>query len=240
MLSSLYKRDVAGFFYSPSAYFIFAVYAVLSAIVSIFWGSFFVSPNQLLLSYFAFQPQILVMIIPVITMRSWAEEQKGGTMENLLTYPLSNWSMVWSKYAAALTINFSLFLFSLPFLITAAFYLKMEWGAVFCSYLGCFATMMVLTAAGCLLSLCTATPAVAYLLGLLFGILWINFNFGRLLTAVWKNAPFYFCGALDFERNFQLFLNGQISLSAIFYFASLCGLLLFFNWLLISQRRAEQ
>ncbi len=238
-MGSVFKRDLTGFFYGSSAYFIFAVYALLSVIMAVFWGMYFVSPGRSMLSYFAFQPQILTLLVPAVTMRSWSEERKNGTFENLLTYPVSSWSLVWAKFCAAFAVGAGMLAFSLPLLFTTAYYLSPDYGNIFCCYLGTFGMIAVLTAAGCFFSSLVSLPSVSYLLGLSAGVLWINFNWGGLVSAVWKNAPFYFERALDFSSNYQNFLNGQLNPAAIFYFAGLCALLLFFNWLVIAGRRTE-
>lgn len=238
-MNSIFKRDFMSFFYSSSAYAIFAVYALLSISLAVFWGMYFVTPNQSMMSYFAFQPQILAILIPAITMRGWAEEGKTGTIENLLTYPVSSLGLVWGKFCAAFVISAVMLLFSLPLLVTTVFYLPVDYGNILCSYLGCLGMIAVLTAAGSFVSSLVSMPAVSYLLGLAAGVLWINFNWGRLLTSIWADAPFYFAGVLDFNSNYQNFLDGQLSPAGVFYFISLCLLLLFFNWLVIAGRRAE-
>ena len=78
MWSSIYKRDLMSFFYGSSAYFVFAVYVLISMILAFFWGTYFFSANQSMYSYFSYQPQIFAILIPIITMRSWAEEHKNG------------------------------------------------------------------------------------------------------------------------------------------------------------------
>lgn len=238
MFSSLYKRDLSGFFYSSGAYIIYAIYAVLTAIMAFFWGEYLDFPDQSLLSVFAYQPQILIIIIPAITIRSWSDEHKNGTLENLLTYPISSFSLVMAKFSASFTISAAMLVFSLPLLFCSSFYLQTDWGNVFCSYLGALCMIAVLCAAGCLISFSVASPAAAYLLGLVFAVLWIDFNWGKIITSNLQNIPFYFDGVWDFSRNYQNFLNGQLNPASLFYFISFCMLLLLFNWLTVSNRRA--
>lgn len=236
---SIFKRDLMSFFYGWSAYFIFAVYALLSIILAAFWGMYFVVPNQSMQSYFAFQPQILAVIIPAITMRSWAEERKNGTLENLLTYPISSLGLVLGKFYAAFFLSGIMLLFSIPLLITTTFYLSADYGNIISSYFGALGTIAVLTAVGCFVSSLVSMPVISYLSGLIVGVIWINFNWGFFFVSLWSNVPFYFEGVLNFSNNYQNFLNGQLNPFSIFYFTSLCGLLLFFNWLVIAGRRAE-
>ena len=240
MWNSVFKRDFMSFFYGASAYFILAVYSLMSAIATFFWGEYLITANNSLISFFAFQPQIMAVIIPAITMRSWSEERRNGTIENLLTFPITAFHLVIAKFAAAYAISMVMLLFSLPFLITSSLYFQIDWGGVFCSYLGAMGAAAVLTAAGCVVSALVSIPAAAYLLGLLFGILWINFNWGWLITSGMKNVPFYFERVLNFGDVYQNFLNGQLNLAGIFYFVSLPILLLFLNWLIVDNRRVQK
>ena len=237
MWSSIYKRDLMNFFYGSSAYIVFAVYVLISMILAFFWGTYFFSANQSMYSYFSYQPQIFAILIPVITMRSWAEEHKNGTIENLLTFPISGLKLISAKFCAACTISFVMLTFSLPLLITTSFYLDMDWGNIISAYIGTVISIMFLTSVGCFVSSITALPIVAYLLGLFFGLLIIGFNWGSIIISGMDNIPFYLNGVLDFSSNYQEFLTGQINIASIFYFVSATILFLFFNWLVICDRR---
>ncbi len=239
MQTAIYKRDLISFFNNKTAYIIFVVYSLLSFIMAFFWGDFFTTYNSSMSSFFVFQPNILAMIIPAISMRSWADEKRSGTIENLLTFPLSSLNLVVSKFAAVISISFIMILFSLSLLITSAIYIPIDYGSVSCSYLALFLTSIVLSAYGCLVSALVATPAIAYLLGLLGGVLWTNFNFGGIITSFWHDAPFYFDGILNFSSNYQNLLNGQLNFYSLIYFISFALLFLFYNFLVVENWRAK-
>ena len=237
MWNSIFRRDFFGFFNNISAYVILAVYVLLSMTTTFFIGMYLITPNHSMISFFSFQPYILALVIPAVTMRSWAEEIRNGTAESLLTFPITSLHLVLAKFFAALAIILVMLLFSIPLLVTSAFYITIDWGTIFCSYLGLIASTAILCAFGCLFSALISIPAAAYMLALLFSLLWINFNWGLIITSGFKNVPFYFERVLNFGDSYQSFLNGQISPSAIFYFVTLLCLLLFLNWLIIDNRR---
>ena len=239
MQTAIYKRDLVSFFNNKTAYIIFVVYSLLSSVMAFFWGDFFTTYNSSMSSFFVFQPNILAIIIPAIAMRSWADEKRSGTVENLLTFPLSNLNLTVSKFVAVFSISLIMILFSLPLLITSAIYIPIDYGSVLCSYIALLLTSMVLSAYCCLVSSLVATPAVAYLLGLLGGVLWTNFSFGNIKTSLCHNAPFYFDGILNFSNNYQNFLNGQLNFYSLIYFISLAFLLLFYNFLVVENWRAR-
>ena len=239
METSLYKRDLMSFFYSNSVYAVFGVYALLSMIMTFFWGMYFVDDNLAMMSFFTYQPQILAMIIPAITMRCWAEEKKSGTIENLLTFPITSWNLVFSKFLAMFTIAVMMLLFSVPLLLTTTIYVPLDWGNILSAYIGLVSVIGALTAVGCLFSALVSIPAVAYLSGLLVGVLWVNLKWGYWVTRWWKNMPFYFDGVLNFDDNYQNFCNGQFNPAGMIYFVSVAVLLLFFNWLVVASWRTK-
>ena len=239
MQTAIYKRDLISFFNNKTAYIIFVVYSLLSSVMAFFWGDFFTTYNSSMTAFFIFQPSILAIIIPAIAMRSWADEKRSGTVENLLTFPLSSLNLIVSKFSAVFSISMVMILFSLPLFITSAIYIPIDYGSVFCSYLALFLTSMVLCAYGCFVSSIVATPVIAYLLGLLGGVLWTNFSFGSIITSLWHSAPFYFYGILNFSNNYQNLLNGQLNFYSIIYFIGLAFLLLFYNLLVVENWRAK-
>lgn len=233
MKAALYKKDLVSFFYSNSLYVVFIAYALLSAVMTFFWGEYLVNDDLTMRAFFVYQPQIMAIIIPAVTMRCWAEERKSGTIENLLTFPLSDTELMFSKFAASLTIAVMMMLFSLPLLITTAVYVPLDWGNVLSDYVGLFCVVCVLTAAGCLVSAMTAMPVIAYLGAMMFNVLWINLKLGSLVTRWWSNTPFYFREVLNFDANYQNFLNGQINPASLIYFLTFAGFLLLCNALVI-------
>ncbi|MBR1648293.1 MAG: ABC transporter permease subunit [Alphaproteobacteria bacterium] len=240
MFSALFKRDLSGFFYSNSAYFVFAAYALISMLMCIFKGEYFFIGDDSLRSFFVFQPQIMALIIPIITMRGWAEEYRSSTVEVLMSFPVSTLKMVLSKFFSAWCAALIMSLAVIPLIITQALYIDSDWGSIFCSFIGFVLGCAVLCAAGTLASALTAVPAVAYVAGLTFSFVIINFNANAIIPRLSDNLPFFFERVFDFSAWYQNFLNGQVNPAGVFYFVALTALLLFFNWLIIFNRRERQ
>ena len=96
-----YLKDFYANFSNFNAYIILVIYYTLSVFSAIYLGDYFLRDTEIMNSFFAMQPVILTFVIPAITMRSWAEEIKTGTMELLLTQPISYFKLVTSKIAMA-------------------------------------------------------------------------------------------------------------------------------------------
>ena len=107
---------------------------------------YFVADNPAMRSYFAFQPQILAVVIPAVTMRVWSEEAKNGTLEVLLTFPVSDAALVTAKFAAAFTLAALMLSFSLPLAFSTAAIVPVDGVNIAAAYLGTFLAAAALTA----------------------------------------------------------------------------------------------
>lgn len=86
-LRAVMQKEFAGYFRTPTAYIIIAVYLVLSMFATFYSAYFFAYDNSGLISFFTYQPEIFVVLMPAATMRLWADERRSGTIEFLLTQP---------------------------------------------------------------------------------------------------------------------------------------------------------
>ena len=131
---TLFKKELMAYFNSPVAYIFIGVFLVVGN--WLFFKNFFLIGEASLRSYFEFLPWIFLFMSPAITMRLWSEEKKSGTIEFLLTLPVTDWQVVWGKFLGALTfLVISLALtFTLP--ITVASLGNVDWGPIIGSYLG--------------------------------------------------------------------------------------------------------
>lgn len=243
MWTVLYKKELSGFFYNRSAYFIMFVYLVLSLLAAFFFGLYFVADNPAMRSYFAFQPQILAVVIPAVTMRVWSEEAKNGTLEVLLTFPVSDAALVTAKFAAAFTLAALMLSFSLPLAFSTAAIVPVDGLNIAAAYLGTFLAAAALTALGCTVSAAVPLPAASYLISVLLGWALVGLNFSPLVSALSShlpNPPFYLADALNFSSRYQSFLNGCFGIDGVLYFMSLTGMLLIFNGMAVTEKRRER
>ena len=112
-----YYKDFKNNFSGFNAYFIMAIYCLFSFVSSIYLANYFVRENDVVVSFFILQPNILALIIPAITMRSWGEEIKSGTIELLTTQPISYINLVLSKFFASYSFFVLLVFVSIPFVL---------------------------------------------------------------------------------------------------------------------------
>jgi ABC-2 type transport system permease protein len=117
-LTTVYKRELAAYFATPLAYIFIVIFLALSGAMTFFLGSFFERGQADLAPFFVFHPWLYLLLVPAISMRLWAEERKNGTIELLLTLPLTPAHAVLAKFLAAWTFAGIALALTVPIWIT--------------------------------------------------------------------------------------------------------------------------
>lgn len=237
---SLFLKEFQSYFRTHTAYFIMFIYIVLSMIATFYSGYFFVLNNTDMVSFFSFQPDILAVLIPAVTMRLWADERKIGTIEFILTQPIKYSTLVWSKYLAS--VAFCIILLSLTFgfwiylnLLTQADNIN-----IFSGYIGCLLVASTFCAIGCVVSSFSTNAVIAYLISvfLSWGLISINFNFiVDIISKITDISLNNDIQSFNFSNHFYSFTSGQIGPDNIIYFVSIIALALWFNIFAVEYKR---
>lgn len=229
----IFWKEVSSFLNSLIGYLVIAVFLTASGLI--FW----IFPDTNVLDYgfaemntfFSLTPYIFMFLLPAVTMRFIAEERKGGTMELLLTKPLTDWHIVTGKYLAAC------FLVVLALLPTLLYYFtiyqignpqgNVDSAGVFGSYIGLFLLGAVFAAIGLFTSSLTDNQVVAFLIGV-FACFLLYVGIGSLAgLSVWGEGT-YFIQQLGLDYQYNALGRGLIDSRNVFYFVTL---ILFFLWL---------
>ncbi len=214
-------KDFRANFINANAYIIFCIYYILSLFSTIYLGDYFLRESDIMNSFFIMQPIILIFTIPAITMRTWAEEIKTGTIEILLTQPIGYLTIVMAKFFASFCF-FALLVLSSIFLFIFSNSLSiLDIGVVISGYIGLFLCGALFIAVGCTISVFSKNNILSYIatIFMLFFITQLKFGFIGNLSL----AP------LGFEENFVAFLSGMLSLNNFVYFLVSCILFLWLN-----------
>ena len=229
----IFWKEVSSFLNSLIGYLVIAVFLTASGLI--FW----IFPDTNVLDYgfaemntfFSLTPYIFMFLLPAVTMRFIAEERKGGTMELLLTKPLTDWHIVTGKYLAAC------FLVVLALLPTLLYYFtiyqignpqgNVDSAGVFGSYIGLFLLGAVFAAIGLFTSSLTDNQVVTFLIGV-FACFLLYVGIGSLAgLSVWGEGT-YFIQQLGLDYQYNALGRGLIDSRNVFYFVTL---ILFFLWL---------
>ena len=226
------KRELFIFFSSGIGYLIIGAYMTVTTLFLWFLDTDFNLLNTGfadLNSFFVISPWLLMFLIPALCMRSFSEERRTGTLELLLTKPLTLWQIILGKYIGAMLLVMIVFLTT--FIYSFAVYdLKMnsthlDWGSTFISYLGLILVSSIFVAIGLLSSLITKNQVTAFMLALI--ICFIQFFLWKGIADLMFDAKTYnlFNQFGIFEHYLRL-RQGLISIKDLIYFIALNYILL--------------
>src|ERR671927_1886710 len=113
------KRELGAYFTSPVAYVFLVIFLLLTGFFTFTAGNFFERGEASLASFFSWHPWLYLVVVPAVGMRVWAEERRSGTMELLLTMPVTTWQAIVAKFVASWLFLAIALLLTFPLIITA-------------------------------------------------------------------------------------------------------------------------
>lgn len=225
-MRALVLKEIQSFFSSLLGYTVVAVFLLFTSMfLWLFPGGWNVLDSGMasLDPFFAMAPWVLMFLIPAITMRSFAEEHRAGTLELLLTRPLTEGQVVLSKFLGAWAVSLAALLPTLSFVLVVGMLGRPAWnvdlGAVWGSYLGLAVFSGALTGIGVVASICTVQPLVAFLSGMLASIV-LYFGFGAFADFAWLGAWEHAFVQLGMESHFEAMSQGRLDSRDVVYFVA--------------------
>jgi ABC-2 type transport system permease protein len=233
---TLAKREMNTFFDSLMAYIILLAFLGFSGFFTWLYGSDIFFLNQASLqSFFTIAYWTLFFFIPAITMRLLAEENRSGTIELLLTRPVSDWQVVLGKFLASLLLILIALALTLPYYITVSSLGKVDHGAVITGYTGLVLMSSAYIAIGLFTSSISNNQIVAFLLALFIGILFhiifdvLAGSFSGFLASIFS--------FLSVSTHYESISRGVLDTKDIIYFLSLALLGLLASEAMLAKRR---
>lgn len=235
---AIFKREISTFFSTPIGYLVLGIFLILNGLfLWVFKGDFNIFDFGFadMGSFFLLAPWILLFLIPAITMRSFAEEKKQGTLELLFIKPLHLWQTVMGKFlgtialAVLAVIPTFLYIYSIWMLGTSEGNLDM--GVVWGSYFGLFFLIATYTSIGIFASTLSENQIVAFILGLLF-CFFLFYGFEAMATLFPDGSTSLAVKELGMKAHFDSVARGIIDTRDLVYFMSLT---LFFIYLSLVQ-----
>jgi ABC-2 type transport system permease protein len=222
--ATLLAKEERAVFLSPIAYALIAVFLILVGYV--FTTILFLNKVATLTHIFFQVSILLLLMVPVITMRLVAEERKTGTLELLLTAPVSEVQIVLAKFVASMTLVLVMLGLSTSYAVVLGIYGTPDWGPVYSGYLGLILLAGALVAVGLCVSSLTSNQLVAAVVSLgIFLLLWMIDSLGYLLPDPLDTVA----GTLSLLVHFTPFATGSVFLSDLGFFVSVILLGLFLS-----------
>src|SRR5262245_64360938 len=165
-IKTIAKRELAAYFTSPVAYVFLVIFLLMTGFFTFTAGNFFERGEASLAAFFGWHPWVYLVLVPAVGMRLWAEERRSGTLELLLTMPITPWQAIIAKFLASWIFLAVALVLSFPAVITVNILGEPDNGIIFAGYLGSFFLAGAYLAIACMTSAMTRNQVVAFILAL--------------------------------------------------------------------------
>ena len=163
---SITRRELYGYFATPVAYVFLVIFLILSGLFTFYLGSFYERGQADLSAFFDWHPWLYLFLVPAIAMRLWAEERKNGTIELLMTLPITLMQAVLGKFLAAWIFTAIALFLTFPIWITVNYLGSPDNGIIISSYLGSLLMAGGYLAIGSCISALTKNQVIAFVVGI--------------------------------------------------------------------------
>jgi len=241
-IRTVFKRELASYFATPVAYVFIVIFLLLGGAFTFYIGNFYQRGQADLLPFFVYHPWLYLFLVPAVAMRLWSEERKGGTIELLLTLPLTMWQAVVGKFLAAWVFIGIALALTFPLWLTVNYLGAPDNGVIFASYLGSFLMAGAFLAIGSCLSACTRNQVVAFILTVVVCFLFLLAGFPIVLDMFKAWAPQGLVDAisgLSFTAHFDAIAKGVIDLRDLLYFLLTIVFWLYASAVVIDLKKAD-
>lgn len=230
------KKELLSYFNSPASYIFIVVFLVFSGWLFFSFGNFFAFNDASMRYFFSLMPWVFLFIIPAATMRLWAEEQKSGTIEVLLTLPVKDFEVVLGKFFASFIFIFISLALTFPIPILITYLGDPDFGVIIASYIGTLFLGGSYIAIGLFASSLTRNQIVAFIIALSLSFLLFIIGHQIVLVSLPESLVpvFRFIGL---GSHFESITRGVLDSRDILYYLSVIFLFLYFNMKRIEGRK---
>jgi len=241
-LPVLFKRELASYFATPLAYVFTVIFLVLSGVFTFYLGDFYESGQASLSPFFNFHPWLYLFLIPALAMRLWAEERKSGTIELLMTLPISRGEAVLGKFLAAWVFAGLALALTFPMVLTVNYLGEPDNGAILTGYIGSWLLAGAYLAIGSCVSALAKNQVIAFILTASVCFLFMVSGMPLVLDAFSSWAPQWLLdtvASLSFLIRFDAISKGVIDLRDLLYFITFIAAWLAATAIVIDLKKAD-
>jgi len=241
-IKAIMKRELYGYFSTPVAYVFIVIFLFLTGVFTFYIGAFYERGQADLEPFFRFHPWLYLFLIPAIAMRLWSEERKSGTIELLMTLPVSLTEAVIGKFVAAWIFSGVALALTFPMWITVDYLGDPDNTVILAGYIGSFLMAGGFLAIGSCISALTRSQVIAFVISVVVCFLFVLSGFPLVLDFFTGWAPQILVDAiasLSFLPPFNSIQEGVIDLRALVYFAVIISFWLYANIVAIESVKAR-
>jgi ABC-2 type transport system permease protein len=236
------KRELAGFFGSPVAYVFIVIFLILCGFFTFYVSSFYELGQADLRAFFEWHPWIFLFLVPAAGMRLWADERRTGTIELILTLPITLTEVIVGKFLAAwLFLGIGLFL-TFPLVLTVTYLGDPDLGAALSAYFGSFLLAGAYLSVASMTSSLTRNQVISFILSVVICLFLVLAGWPPVTGIIAGWAPMWLVDVVSgfsFMPHFSSMERGILDLRDIFYYISVIFFMLFSNGVVLQNRRAS-
>ena len=242
MIGMLFKRELRSYFSTPLALVFIVIFLVMSGIFTFYLGNFYERNQADLMAFFSFHPWLYLFLVPAIAMRTWAEERRSGTLELLMTLPITIWQAVLAKFLAAWVLLGLSLVLTFPIWFTVNYLGEPDNGVIVAAYLGSWLMSGAFVAIGTCLSAATRSQVVAFILTIVICFVFVLAGFPMVLDAFSGWAPQWLVDAIAYMSlmaHFDAISKGLLDVRDVFFFVSFIAAWLIATAIVLDLKKAE-
>jgi len=240
-IKTIARRELSAYFESPVAYVFLVIFLLLSGFFTFTFGGFFERGEASLASFFNWMPWLFLFLVPAAGMRLWSEERRMGTIELLLTMPVTAWQAIIGKFLASWLFLAIALALTFPLVITVNVLGDPDNGVIVSGYVGALLLAGAYLAVSCMTSALTRNQVVAFIIAVVLCLLLILVGFSPVtdLMARWA-SPWLVESVTRFSvlAHYDGFQKGVLDSRDLLYFLSVIAFTLFATGVVIRNHRA--
>ncbi len=241
-IKTIAKRELGGYFASPVAYVFIVIFLLLTGFFSFMVGGFFQRGEASLISFFLWHPWFYLFLVPAVGMRLWSEERRSGTIELLLTMPITAWQAIVGKFLASWLFLALALALTFPVIWTVNYLGSPDNGVIFCGYVGSAMLAGSYLAVSCMTSAITRNQVVSFILSVVICLFLILAGWPpvtQLLDQLTESPRLVEAvAAFSVMTHFEGFERGVLDGRDMVFFLTLIGFCLFTTGVIIRSHRA--
>lgn len=235
------KREVTGYFASPVAYVFIVIFLLLTGFFPFMVSGFFERGQANLLAFFAWHPWLYLFLVPAVGMRMWSEERRLGTIELLLTMPITPWQAIVGKFLASWLVLALALALTFPIVLTANYLGRPDNGVILASYAGSLLLSGAYLSVSAMTSAMTRNQVVSFIVSVVLCLFLILAGWPPITNMLSQWASSWFVemiAAFSVMTHFESIQKGVIDSRDVLFFLSVIGFCLFTTSVIIRAHRA--
>jgi ABC-2 type transport system permease protein len=235
------KRELKAYFESPVAYVFLVVFLMLVGFFTFSIGNFYEAGQADLRSFFFWHPWVYLILVPAASMRLWAEDRKRGTIELLLTLPITMANAILGKFFAAWLFLILALALTFPIVLTTTYLGDPDMGAIWGGYLGSVLLAGTYLAVGMLTSATTRNQVISFVLSVVICLFLVLAGWPPVTQMFSEWAPDWLVMAVasvSVMPHFESIQRGVLDLADVGYYVSMIVILLFGTYIVIENRKS--